>query len=105
MPATPLYVGETHRPLSVTFLDDSNTALSLLTATLSVRFGGIGTSQSFTGAGTFLITNAASGLFTYTFASTDVATPGSWQLQFIATYGDGSKQFSDPVPLEILADL
>jgi hypothetical protein len=89
----------------VTFLDDSNTALNLTTATLSVRFGGVGTSQSFTGAGTFNITNAASGSFTYTFASTDVANPGSWQLQFVATYGDSTKQFSDPVPLEILADL
>lgn len=89
----------------MTFLDDSNTALNLTTATLSVRFGGVGTSQSFTGAGTFNITNATSGLFTYTFASTDVANPGTWQLQFLATYGDGTKQFSDPIPLEILADL
>jgi hypothetical protein len=105
LPASPLYVNETHRPLSVTFLDDSNTALNLTTATLSVRFGGVGTSVSFTGAGTFNITNATAGLFTYTFAAGDVANPGSWNLQFIATYGDGTKQFSDPVPLEILADL
>lgn len=105
MSASPLYVGETHKPLSVTWLDDSSTALNLTNATLSVRFSGVGTSTSFAGAGSFTITSAVAGQFTYTFASTDVANPGTWQLQFLATYGDGTKQFSDPFPLEVLADL
>jgi hypothetical protein len=89
----------------VTWIDDSNTALNLTTATLSVRFSGVGSSASFTGAGAFNITNAAGGLFTYTFASSDVSVAGTWQLQFIATYSDTTKQFSDPVPFEVLADL
>lgn len=105
MAASPLFVGETHKPLSVTWLDDLNTALNLSTATLSVRFGGVGSSASFTGTGTFNVTNAASGLFTYTFSAADVAAAGTWQLQFLATYSDTTKQFSDPVPLEILAAL
>jgi hypothetical protein len=34
-----------------------------------------------------------------------VGTAGTWQLQFVATYVDTSKTYSDPVPLEILPDL
>lgn len=105
MSFSPLYVGETHKPLSVTWLDDSNTALNLTGATLSVRFSGVGTSTSFAGGGSFSITSSVGGQFTYTFVSADVAAPGTWQLQFLATYGDGSKQYSDPLPLEVLADL
>lgn len=105
MPISPLYVNQLHRPISVTWLDDSNTALNLSGATLTVRFAGVAGSQSFTGAGSFSVTNATAGQFTYTLASTDVATPGSWQLQFVATYSDTTKQFSDPIPLEVLADL
>lgn len=97
----PLYVGQTHKPLSVTWLDDSNVALNLTTAALSVRFGGIGSSTSFLGTGTFNVTSNVLGTFTYTFSALDVAKAGNWQLQFIATYGDGTQQFSDPVPLEI----
>ena len=105
MSASPLYVGETHKPLSVTWLDDSNNALNLTGATLTVRFGGVGSSTSFVGAGSFSITSPSAGQFTYTFAGTDVAAPGSWQLQFKATYLDTTFQLSDPFPLEILADL
>jgi hypothetical protein len=105
MPVTPLFVGETHKPLSVTFLDDSGAALNLTGATLSVRFSGVSGSASFLGGGSFSITNAAAGLFTYTLVAGDVATPGTWQLQFKATYGDATVSFSDPIPLEVLADL
>lgn len=105
MPLSPLYVGETHRPLSVTWLDDSNVALDLTGATLSVRFAGQGGSLSFAGTGTFNVTSASTGQFTYTLAGTDVATPGTWQLQFTATYVDSTKEMSDPVPLEVLPTL
>jgi hypothetical protein len=89
----------------VTWLDDLNVALNLTTATLAVRFNGVSGSASFAGAGTFNITNAAAGLFTYTFAASDVAVAGTWRLQFIATYSDTTKQFSDPIDLEVLAAL
>lgn len=105
MPISPLYVGEAHRPLSVTWQDDSGAALDLTTATLTVRFSGVAGSTGFNGTGTFNITSAATGKFTYTLSATDVAVAGTWNLQFIATYGDGTKQFSDPVPLSIAVDL
>lgn len=105
MPISPLYVGERHKPLSVTWVDDSNVALDLTGATLSVRFGGVGTSASFAGTGVFSVTSPTGGLFTYTMSADDVATAGTWQLQFLATYADTTKTYSDPMPLEILPNL
>ena len=103
MPITPLFVGDTHRPISVTWLDDLMAPVNLTGATLTVRFGGVATSATFTGTGTFSVLSAVAGTFTYTLSSADVAAPGTWRLQFVATFGDGSKVLADPIDLEVLA--
>ena len=52
--------------------------------------------------GTFTIVTATSGIFSWTFSAADIATPGTWEVQFIATYGDGSKELSYKETLTIL---
>lgn len=105
MPISPLFVGETRRPISVTWQDDLGVAVDLTGATLVVRFGGVAGSTSFTGTGTFNVLSALAGTFTYTLSTADIGTPGTWRLQFTATYVDGTKLFADPIDLEVLADL
>jgi hypothetical protein len=98
---SPLYVGETHKPLTVTWSDDSGNALNLTGATLSVRFVP-NSGSAFAGTGTFSVTNAAAGQFTYTFSTSDVATAATYILQFKANYAAGNDQFSDPITIQIL---
>lgn len=105
MSFTPLYVGETHKLLSLTWTDDANVAVDLTSASITVRFKGMGGAATFTGAGTVNITNAAAGKFTYTFNASDVAAAGNYQLQFKANYGGSDNLFSDPLGLDILAAL
>lgn len=39
--------------------------------------------------GTLALVTAASGIFSWTYGSNDVATPGDYLVQFVATYGGG----------------
>lgn len=96
-----IYAGATNDPLSVTAQLTSGAATDLTGATLSVVFSG---PNRFTGTGTFAVTSATGGLFTYTFSATDVAVAGDYELQFIATYA-GKPRYYVPIGLRILATL
>lgn len=100
-PLIVIYVGATNDPLSVTAQLTTGAATDLTGATMSVVFSG---PNRFTGTGTFNVTNAVAGTFTYTFSSADVAVAGDYELQFIATYG-GKPRLYLPVMLRILPAL
>ena len=103
MAITPFYVGQTHVKLSLTWQDDSGTAVDLTGATVTCRFLPVH-GAGFAGTGTVNVTNAAGGVFTYAFSAGDVATAGDYTLQFKAVYGDSTVNFADPLGLSILAD-
>ena len=104
MALTPLYVGETHITWSLTWLDDSGAGINLTGSTVSgvLKTLGATTVADVVLSGTFTLTTPASGLFTYAPVANDLATAADYQIQFKATYGDGTKLFSDPVALKIL---
>jgi hypothetical protein len=101
MAITPLYVTETHKALSVTWTDDSNTPINLTGATITARYNDGAVSTA--GTGTATIVSAVAGTFTYAFSAADVATAGKYQWQFKANYGGTDLLFSDPITIEIKA--
>lgn len=106
MPISPLYVGATHRSLSITWLRDDATPVDLTASSITMRFSSdTGVPAAFTGTGVVAITAPTLGQFTYTFAIADLATAGNYHVQFVADYGSSRKEFSDAIPFFILADL
>lgn len=78
----------------VTWTDDSNdaTPIDLTGATLyGKKKDKYGTVTAITG--TLALTNAAAGVFTWTYSVADLAEPGSFQVQFMAVYqSDGLRE-------------
>lgn len=77
--------GARNTVVTITWTQDDDTAQNLTGATLS------GTIQNKDGtvtaiAGTLALSDAANGVFTWTYAAADVATPGRYLVQFKATY-------------------
>jgi hypothetical protein len=103
MGISPWTAGDTHRPISSTFVDDSGVAVDLTGATLSITFDG---PTRYVGTGTFVVLNAAAGTFTYQFSAADVALAnvGDYALQFVATFSDGTYSLN-PVPWALVPAL
>lgn len=105
MALSPLYVGETHPTWSLTWLVDGGSALNITGATLTGVLQNVKGGTDVTLAGTFTITSGSAGTFTYAPVAADLATAGSYQLQIKAVFGDSTVEYSDPVPVQILAVL
>lgn len=81
--------GATHTPQRITWLDTDDTPLNLTGATITGKIQDSGgTTRAITG--TLSVVTAASGIFSWTYSTADVATAGRYQVQFIATYGDAT---------------
>jgi hypothetical protein len=89
-------VGATLPVMALTLTDDTGAAINLTGATLSLIIHNTQTQEDVAGAGTWAITNAAAGQATYTWASGDTATAGSFLLYVKATYS-GGVAIADPI--------
>ena len=100
MAISPIHVGDLLPAIKETWTDDSKGIVDLTGATLAVQFVPyIGT--PITGTGTFTITNAAGGEFTYQQSSADVAAPFNGTLHFTALIG-GDQLSADAVLFVVL---
>ena len=90
MALAPAVKGATHTPQRITWSHDDGTAEDLTGATLTGTItDSAGTTRAIAGALT--LTTAASGIFTWTYSAADVATAGTYMVQFVAAFGDGTK--------------
>ncbi len=83
--------GANHPSYTITFLDLDRTSYNLTGATMSGKVqSSTGTTTTLTGS--FALVTAASGIFSYTPSSADVAlAAGNYRIQFTATYSDTTK--------------
>ncbi len=103
---TPRYVGDTSDPLLCSFTDHSGVAYAITGASNFVlKLKNQITGALITGSGTFQITDGPGGKGTYTFASSDVAVAGSYDLQVALQLNNGTTKHFDLRSLEILAPL
>ena len=100
MGISPWQIGQTRPTWSITWLDDSKTAINLTGASVVMRislYGGVG----YTGTGTLIVTGPTLGQFTYLPALADFPTAGNYTVETRATYGDGTVLYSDPLFLVV----
>lgn len=69
----------------ITWVDADGVALDLSGATITARItrGGVTTDSD----GSFVVTNAAAGVFRWDYSAADVATAGVLEVQFTAAFG------------------
>jgi hypothetical protein len=81
--------GARHTAQRVTWLDKDGDPQDLTGATLTGRLlnRAAGTAAAIDGVLTAI--DPAAGIFTWAYGTADVSTPGTFDAQFIATYGDG----------------
>jgi|SRR3990172_2408288 len=85
MPLAPAVQNARKRAQVITWKDDDDTAIDLTGSTLYGKIrAGDNTVRSITG--TLALTTATSGIFTWTYSVADLATPGAFQVQFMAVY-------------------
>ena len=77
----PAVVGDTHSPQTITWENQDLTA-----ATLSAVKKNLDTGVVTAVTGAFAVTNATSGIFTWTYGAADTETAGRYLVQFTATY-------------------
>lgn len=75
-----------HTAQVVTWLDGEGDAQDLTGATLTGRIRNRKTGTERAVDGTLVVTDAANGVFTWTYGAADVADDGVFDVQFIATY-------------------
>ena len=83
-----------HTAQQITFTDDDGTAVNLTAATMTGKIRSRATGQVRDIDGTLALVTAANGIITWAYGSTDVGTAGEFDVQFIATFGDGLKDKS-----------
>lgn len=78
-----------HTAQQITWSDDQGNAVDLTGATLTgyIKQGGVVRAID----GALALVTAASGVFSWTYGTNDVATDGDAEVQFVATYGGGTK--------------
>lgn len=96
-----LIQGATHTAIRITWLDAKRVPYNLTGATLSGRKRLVDAETGSDLTGTFTLVTAASGIFTYQPSAEDVAESGIYDFQFIATYGDSTKDKTFTVRWEI----
>lgn len=98
---SPVYCGDTGAPFDPVFVHKDGTAVDLTGATITmIMVDAEGNTK--TAAGTWIITNAANGQASYSYASTDVAVAGNWTLYITITI-NSKPVHADTKQLEILA--
>lgn len=92
MAAIKLVYGANHPTYTITWLDESNTAVNLTGATITGRIKHNITGSAAALTGTLSLVTAASGIFSYTPSAADTTRDASkhYSLQFIATFGDAT---------------
>jgi len=73
----------------VTWTDEDGTAVDLTGATITGYKRHARTKEVTPLDGTFTLVTPASGIFSWAYGEDDVETPGTYHVQFIATYGGG----------------
>ena len=96
MPLSPIRIGETHPVWNVTWTVDGGAALNISGSTITGKLQPIGGGADVTLGGAFAIVSGPAGTFTYTPVAADLATAGTYQLQFKAVFGDATVEFTDP---------
>lgn len=71
---------------TITWTDENGTALDLSGATITARIRNTTANTTVASDGTFTVVTAASGIFRWDYSAADVATAGSYEVQFTATY-------------------
>lgn len=84
---------------TITWSDEDGDALDLTGATITARLRSRLTGEAIDSDGTFTITDAPDGVFTWAYGEDDVETAGDYDVQFTATYG------SEPSPARTKAAL
>lgn len=82
--------GATRTTQEITWSRDDGTAYDLTGATITGRMRNLTTGASRAISGTLEVTDADSGIFTWTYAAGDVATAGVYEVQFKATFSGGA---------------
>lgn len=87
--ALPQWVAGALRPsMSITWYREGTTTPETLTgATITGSMRRDGTTRTITG--TLTVTDGAAGVFRWDFSAADVATPGTYEVQFSAAFGSG----------------
>jgi hypothetical protein len=98
MAISPWYAGQTLPVWAVTW-----STMNLTGATLAVIFQNLSTNVVTTGGGLFTITAGFYGQFTYAPISTDLASAGTYAVQFSATFSNGTLGYSDPTNVIVVA--
>lgn len=89
MPLAPAVEGATHTAQEVTWLYDDGDPVNLTDATITGFKRNTRTGAVTALDGTFNITDAPNGVFTWAYGAGDVAAYGTYLVQFLATYGVG----------------
>ena len=99
--------GARHTVQQITWTRTDGTAQNLTGATLTGRIFEIHDPDAPGRAidGALALVTAASGIFSWTYGATDVASHGKFQVQFKATYDGGSYDLSDPADWEVIRAL
>lgn len=90
-------VGATRPIWTVTVKNADGSAFDLTGYTLTGVMKDVASSLSVTLAGTFALTNASGGVFTYTPVAGDVDEPGVFEVTYTATNGSAIAKMREPV--------
>ena len=71
---------------TITWTDENGTALDLSGATITARIRNTTANTTVASDGAFTVVTAACGIFRWDYSAADVATAGSYEVQFTATY-------------------
>jgi hypothetical protein len=85
-------VGARHTAQQITWKDETGTAVDLTGATITgfKRVNEDRTTVAIDGS-LDLVDLGANGVFTWAYGAVDVGTAGNFEVQFVATYGDSTK--------------
>ena len=85
-------VGARHTAQQITWKDENDNAIDLTGATVTGFKRSTETDTTAALDGTFtLVDFGANGVFNWAYGANDVATAGKYEVQFVATYGDSTK--------------
>ena len=99
----PTVQGSIHTPKQITWQRTDGSAVDLTNAALTGTIKDTKTGVVTAISGTLNVTNATGGVFTWAMSSTDAGTPGTYEVQFTATYSDQKPDTSLTANWTILA--
>jgi len=95
-------VASNHTAQSITWKDEKGNAVVLTGATITGRKRAHSGTTITAIDGSLDISDGANGVFTWTYGTNDIATAGSYVIQFLATFGDSTieKNFVEEFKVE-----